>query len=85
MEMNLLWPGRHHVLTKFQHDYLKQLATNGLADGRRIKKIIIAVTSANHDNTRRNPVPLYLHSLALDDFFHDIPCESLSRIRYHRH
>jgi len=75
MDVTLLWPGRHHMLTKFQHDYLKDLAVNGLPDGRKVARIIVAVTSANHDNTRRNPVPLYLRVLALEDFMADIPCE----------
>ena len=75
MDVTLLWPGRHHLLTKFQHTYLKNLAENGLPDGRRVKKIIAAVTSANHDNTRRNPVPIYLRTLGIDAFAQDIPCE----------
>ena len=76
MDVTLLWPGRHHLLTKFQHDYLKKLATEGLPDGRKVKKIIVAVTSANHESTRRNPLRLYLRSLALEDFLSDFPCES---------
>jgi SAM-dependent methyltransferase len=75
MDVTLLWPGRHHLLTKFQHDYLKELAIKGLPDGRKVARIIVAVTSANHDNTRRNPVPLYLRALALEEFARDIPCE----------
>jgi SAM-dependent methyltransferase len=63
------------MLTKFQHDYLKDLVASGLPDGRKVGRIIVAVTSANHDNTRRNPLPLYLRSIALDNFFQDIPCE----------
>ena len=63
------------MLTKFQHEYLRNLAVNGLPDGRKVKSIIVTVTSANHDNTRRNPLPLYLRAIALEDFVRDIPCE----------
>ncbi len=44
----LLFPGRHHVLTRFQADYLRRWP--GVT-------IVWAVTSANHENTKRNPVP----------------------------
>jgi SAM-dependent methyltransferase len=63
------------MLTKFQKEYLLKLVHEGLPGGDTVKRIVFAVTSANHDNTRRNPVPLYLRSLAIEEFSHDIPCE----------
>ena len=85
--MYLLIPGRHHVLTDFQFKYLygfinagmqqlqdvrgKDLHVNGKIDA-----IIFAVTSANHSNTRRNPLPFYVRALAIQDFCRDleVPC-----------
>jgi SAM-dependent methyltransferase len=75
MEKTILFPGRHHMLTKFQKEYLLKLVQGGLPGGDTVRRIVFAVTSANHDNTRRNPVPLYLRSLAIEEFSHDIPCE----------
>jgi SAM-dependent methyltransferase len=57
----ILFPGRHHVLTRFQAEYLAQLA-----DGR--ATVVWAVTSANHDNTRRNPVPFHRREAAIERF-----------------
>ena len=69
--VTLLFPGRHHMLTKFQHDYLRDLIKNAKP---KIDRIIFAVTSANHENTRRNPIPLYLRVLAIDKFACDLGC-----------
>jgi SAM-dependent methyltransferase len=57
----LLFPGRHHVLTRFQADYLTGLADSGTT-------VVWAVTSANHDNTRRNPVPYHRREAAIERF-----------------
>jgi len=72
--VTLLFPGRHHILTKFQHQYLKDLVLNGVK-GQKVDRIIFAVTSANHENTRRNPIPLYLRAMAITKFAQGIPCE----------
>ena len=32
-------------------------------------------SQANHDNTRRNPVPLYLRVLAIDKFANNLGCK----------
>jgi hypothetical protein len=85
--MYLLFPGRHHLLTQFQFDYLKELLSKPLKnipdiDGKAIGKeekinaIIFAVTSANHSNTRRNPLPFYIRALALEEFGKalSVPC-----------
>ena len=77
--MYLLFPGRHHLLTQFQFDYLKQVleGINGDikdVDGipipfdARPTSVIFAVTSSNHSNTRRNPLPFYLRSMMLAGF-----------------
>ncbi len=71
--MYLLIPGRHQLLTKFQFQYLQNIINNGLksftdAFGNPIDKtgkieaVPFAVTSSNHSNTRRNPLPFYLQA-----------------------
>jgi SAM-dependent methyltransferase len=55
----VLFPGRHHVLTRFQADYLSRLAAPGAT-------VVWAVTSANHENTRRNPVPYHRREAAIE-------------------
>jgi hypothetical protein len=69
--MHLLIPGRHHLLTNFQHQYL-----NGIHQSTKIDALIFAVTSANHSNTRRNPLPFYLRALSIEEFGRSlgIPC-----------
>lgn len=75
--MYLLIPGRHQLLTKFQQRYLTRLITNGLSGvkdvygepihtNELIETIIFAVTSANHSNTRRNPLPFYLRAITIE-------------------
>lgn len=77
--MVLLFPGRHHLLTNFQYHYLMKIILRGLelepdrkGNPTRVKEplkgIVFAVTSANHQGTRRNPLPLYLRVMALQDF-----------------
>ncbi|MBN8654080.1 MAG: transferase [Cytophagales bacterium] len=85
--MFLLIPGRHHLLTQFQFDYLKSIINqplhqtqdiNGMPAGadENIDAIIFAVTSANHSNTRRNPLPFYIRALAIEEFGKQlsVPC-----------
>ncbi|MBX2921376.1 MAG: methyltransferase domain-containing protein [Chitinophagaceae bacterium] len=75
--MYLLIPGRHPLLTKFQQRYLTQLINKGLHSVRDIygnpvqcaepvDAVIFAVTSANHSNTRRNPLPFYLRAIIIE-------------------
>jgi hypothetical protein len=77
--MYLLIPGRHLLLTQFQFQYLNNIIANGLkiqkdafgADidiDKKIEAIIFAVTSSNHSNTRRNPLPFYLRAIAIEAF-----------------
>jgi hypothetical protein len=55
----LLFPGRHHVLTRFQGEFLR-----GFAD----RTIVWAVTSANHQTTKRNPVAFDRREAAIERF-----------------
>lgn len=76
--MFVLIPGRHQLLTKFQFNYLGNLLNHdskGIQDidgkiirPKSIEAIIFAVTSANHSNTRRNPLPFYLRALMIERF-----------------
>ncbi|MFN8393068.1 MAG: transferase [Bacteroidia bacterium] len=81
--MLLLVPGRHHALTDFQFKYLSRVIANGLQDEpdavgnpiglqEPITGVVWAVTSANHSNTRRNPVPFYIRAMALLDFSQEL-------------
>jgi SAM-dependent methyltransferase len=54
----ILFPGRHHLLTRFQAEHLTKLGGT----------VIWAVTSANHENTRRNPVPYDRREAAIERF-----------------
>lgn len=83
----LLFPGRHHLLTNFQLDYLTW-ATRGdpteLRDVNEqplnltspIEAVIWAITSANHANTRRNPLPAHRREAAIEDFARDLDVPS---------
>jgi hypothetical protein len=71
----VLIPGRHHVLTKFQARYLADLLGGQLRDtrGRQMifaadADVVWAVTSANHANTRRNPIPANRREVAIELF-----------------
>ncbi len=78
--MYLLFPGRHQLLTNFQFQYLYEIivkgnnapATSSMQNGK-VEAIIFAVTSANHSNTRRNPLPFYLRALAIQEFARELP------------
>lgn len=84
---NILFPGRHHLLTNFQFTYLYKLLQTGLSEEPDVNgepigveggidNIVFAITSANHSNTRRNPLPLYQRAMALQDFSRGLPCRS---------
>src|SRR5262245_10156023 len=81
--MFLLIPGRHQLLTSFQFQYLQTILQEGLShqkdvDGKKITTqekvdaIIFAVTSSNHSNTRRNPLPFYLRAISIEAFANDL-------------
>lgn len=54
----ILFPGRHHLLTRFQAEHLTKLGGT----------VVWAVTSANHENTKRNPVPYHRREAAIERF-----------------
>lgn len=74
----VLFPGRHHVLTRFQARYLSDLRA-GLCtdiDGVPIDKseasdVIFAVTSWDQAGTRRNPLPGHRREAAIELFGRD--------------
>ena len=72
--VTIILPGRHHMLTKFQYSYLRSIIDRGI-NGKKVDRIIFAITSADHANTRRNLIPLYLRVLAIEKFSRDLPCE----------
>ncbi len=75
----VLVPGRHHLLSNFQETYLttllntppgelKDLDSKPLKLSDKIDTVIWAVTSANHSNTRRNPIPGHRREVAAERF-----------------
>jgi len=77
--MYILFPGRHHLLTSFQHQYISKIITsvsngaykNSMAS-KEIEGVIFAATSANHSGTKRNPVPFYLRAMMIQEFCKEI-------------
>ena len=84
---NLLFPGRHHLLTNFQLEYLTRV-TCGDRQALRdvhgkpiefeepIRTLLWAVTSANHSNTRRNPLPAHRREVAIEEFASQLDVDS---------
>src|SRR5438045_2895125 len=77
----LLFPGRHLLTTQFQEDYLRRKFTAGelLRDKygpnlpiEPITQVVFAITSANHANSRFNPIPLEMRAIGLDRFARDV-------------
>lgn len=74
--MYLIIPGRHHLLTRFQVNYLFRLIESDMEHDKdifgealpsgKIEGIIFAVTSANHQRTRRNPLNYTYRALAIN-------------------
>lgn len=75
----LLFPGRHLINTAFQADYLRQIVQVPLAelpflDGPAppaappVDHIIFAVTSANQQHSRYNPIPFHVRAIGVDRF-----------------
>lgn len=71
----VLLPGRHHLLTRTQASYLHHVLAGGATadDGGPVEvepgaRVVWAVTSANHQNTRRNPVPYSRREAAIERF-----------------
>lgn len=75
----LLFPGRHLVNTKFQEQYLINMLTEpptsvpGFIPGKTAiskppTEIIFAITSANQENSRFNPIPFHIRAVGVDRF-----------------
>ncbi|MCL4265553.1 MAG: methyltransferase domain-containing protein [Anaerolineae bacterium] len=87
----LLFPGRHLLNTAFQEQYLRGLLRMPLAalpfvDGRvpptntPIDQIVFAVTSANQQHARYNPIPFHVRAIGVDRFAR--PLEMTFSIQY---
>jgi len=78
----LLFPGRHLLHTTFQKEYAEKLLSlssrelgnrkDGQDDGRGITGIVFAVTSANQENSRYNPIPFYIRAMGVDRFVNSL-------------
>ncbi|HMP82227.1 MAG TPA: methyltransferase domain-containing protein [Verrucomicrobiota bacterium] len=79
----LLFPGRHLVNTRFQEAYLRHVLTTppsqlpGLSAGRGNwneppAEIIFAITSANQENSRFNPIPFHVRAMGVDRFAREL-------------
>jgi len=72
----LFFPGRHVVNTRFQEEYLlrvlgvplSRLAFAGTAPrwSGEVNTVVFAVTSANRQNSRYNPVPFHIRAIGVD-------------------
>jgi SAM-dependent methyltransferase len=67
MNRFVLFPGRHHLLTRFQADYLRRFDAT----------VIWAVTSANHQNTKRNPIAYDRRQAAIERLSAQVGLRSL--------
>lgn len=83
----VLFPGRHLLLTNYQFEYLQRLTKTAPAEledrhGNRltgmtpIDTVIWIVTSANHSNTRRNPIPSNRREVAIERFGNGLEADS---------
>lgn len=88
----LLFPGRHLVNTRFQADYLKQILSarpdelpGFLAGHSELSEppteIIFAITSANQENSRFNPIPFHVRAMGVDRFACEVRQSSRFRFR----
>lgn len=87
----LLFPGRHLLNTAFQEQYLRGLLRMPLAAlpfvdehrptaGTPIDQIVFAVTSANQQHARYNPIPFHVRAIGVDRFAR--PLEMTFGIQY---
>src|SRR4051812_10264785 len=79
----LLFPGRHLVNTCFQEDFLRSILGKppteiaALRRGRSlptspVTKVVFAITSANQENSRYNPIPFFVRAIGVDRFARDV-------------
>ena len=70
----VLFPGRHHLLTRFQAAYLERAVAVGVPDTNgehadcRGAQVVFAVTSADHGTTRRNPLPAHRREAQIERY-----------------
>ena len=70
----VLFPGRHHLLTRFQAAYLERAVAVGVPDttgahaDTRGAQVVFAVTSADHGTTRRNPLPAHRREAQIERY-----------------
>ena len=78
----LLFPGRHLLQTAFQEQYLRAIVQTPLDKlhfvpgpqlqvTQPINTVVFAVTSANHQFTRYNPIPFHIRAIGIDRFASD--------------
>lgn len=88
----LLFPGRHLVNTRFQESYLKRVLStkptelSGFIAGHcelsePPTEIIFAITSANQENSRFNPIPFHVRAMGVDRFARDLRHQAAFRFR----
>ncbi len=79
----LLFPGRHLVNTRFQEAYLQRVLSTkpdklpAIITGRcepsvPPTEIIFALTSANQENSRFNPIPFHVRAMGVDRFAREL-------------
>jgi hypothetical protein len=83
---NLLFPGRHLLQTNFQEQYLRAVVQTPLErlhflpgppriPHAPIDTIVFAITSANHQYTRYNPIPFHVRAIGVDRFASDFAAD----------
>jgi SAM-dependent methyltransferase len=88
----LLFPGRHLVNTKFQEYYLQRILAEppaslpGFMAGRGAPaqspaEILFAITSANQENSRFNPIPFHIRAVGVDRFARQLQAQAKFRYR----
>jgi SAM-dependent methyltransferase len=88
----LLFPGRHLINTTFQERYLKRLFSEpssswpGFLRGRATlpqppAEIVFAITSANQENSRYNPIPFHIRAIGVDRFARHLQADIPFRYR----
>jgi SAM-dependent methyltransferase len=88
----LLFPGRHLVNTTFQEGYLKRVLREvpaslpGFIAGRAVfskapTEVIFAITSANQENSRFNPIPFHIRAVGVDRFARQLQTDLKLRYR----
>ncbi len=87
----LLFPGRHLVNTMFQEKYLLSALRQDPSSMRGFRRgtsapsplteVIFAITSANQENSRYNPVPFHIRAIGVDRFARGLQAQAGFRYR----